>query len=305
MYRCPHCEERTIPFLKKARSDYAEPTICSRCGEKSCLMIHAWLRINSLPSLVALAGAAIAWLVPARAAGGALVLAGLLLWFWLVHCAKLFQHADVPIPKWYRPLIEMPNDVALKREGLRYQRFERLSLFRAQGLGSAAICVAILLAATQVGTHATSMKMAVISAAVALPMWALYGFHFDSLIGLGERGFASLVDHASVPIINQLQVCAGAFLVFSMACVVWFLLPEAGIVFGVVVVLTTYLTARLDTDMADWWAAGSGQDEGTLRDDHRHEGGQVFAAPGVLSGDLHRLRAKLADRRSRRSRGRD
>lgn len=302
MYRCPHCQERTIPFLKKANSDYSEPVTCGRCGEKSCLMVHAWLRIWSLPGLLALAGGAIAWLIPARAAGGVLGLVALLLLLWLVHRATLFRHADVPIPKWYRPLIEMPNDVALKREGLRYQRFERLSLFRAQGLGSAAICVAILLAATQVGTHATSMKMAVISAAVALPMWALYGFHFDSLIGLGERGFSSLLDHASVPIINQLQVCAGALLVFSMACVIWFLLPEAGMVFGVVVVLTAYLTARLDTDMADWWAADSGKDEGSPRDDDRHEGARALAAPGVLSGELHRLRAKLADRRGRRAR---
>ena len=145
----------------------------------------------------------------------------------------------------------------------RYASVERLVLMRNLGYGGAAACLVVLVGLTQVGAKDSALKISVLSASVALPLWLLLGGIYEYYIFLGKQSYAHLRTKFATNFIGAIALIAGAGSLGATGGVVWFLMPEAAWTFGVTVVFAISLAGVFNVHLARWWFGSGGPGNNT------------------------------------------
>jgi hypothetical protein len=161
-----------------------------------------------------------------------------------------------------------PSRIDLLSERLRqFASIERLMLMRNLGYGGAAACLVVLVGLTQVGAKEVSLKVSVFSAAFALPLWLLLGGIYELYIFLGKQSYPHLRSKFAVHFTSVVFLFAGLGSVATTTGVIWFLVPEAAMLFLGTCVLVAILGSIFHVLLARWWfgvggpgASGSNKD---------------------------------------------
>jgi len=146
----------------------------------------------------------------------------------------------------------------------KYPSVERLMLMRNLGYGGAAACLVVLVGLTQVGAKDPALRVSVLSASVALPLWLLLGGIYEGYILLGKQSYAHLRTKFAANFIGLIALAAAAGSLGATGGVIWFLMPEAAWAFGAVAVVAIALAGIFNMFLARWWfgTGGPGSNSG-------------------------------------------
>lgn len=144
----------------------------------------------------------------------------------------------------------------------RYASVERLMLMRNLGYGGAATCLVVLVGLAQVGAKDPALKISVLSASAALPLWLLLGAIYELYIFLGKQSYAHLRTQFAVNFIGFVALAAAAGSVGATGGVIWFLMPEAAWVFSAVSIVAFLLAGIFHVFLARWWYGAKGPSDG-------------------------------------------
>ena len=140
---------------------------------------------------------------------------------------------------------------------------EGLLLARNLSFGGAATCLIVLVGLAQVGAGGVALKISVLSASVALPMWLLRGIIYEIYIFLGKQSYQHLRSKFPTRFMNSLTMIAVFGSLGATGGVIWFLMPEAAWLFAAVVFLAAILLSIYQWFLARWWfgpgAPGTGE----------------------------------------------
>ena len=131
-------------------------------------------------------------------------------------------------------------------------------LMRNLGYGGAAACLVVLVGLTQIGAKDPALKISVLSASVALPLWLLLGGIYEFYIFLGKQSYAHLRTKFATNFIGLIALSAGAGSLGATGGVIWFLMPEAAWAFCVVAVFSIVLAGIFNVFLARWWFGPGG-----------------------------------------------
>lgn len=131
-------------------------------------------------------------------------------------------------------------------------------LMRNLGYGGAAACLVVLIGLTQVGAKEISLKISVFSAAFALPLWVLLGGIYELYIFLGRQSYPHLRSRFAAQFTSAVFLLAGLGSVATTAGVIWFLVPEASIIFLTMCVLVATIGSIFHVFLARWWFSAGG-----------------------------------------------
>lgn len=134
----------------------------------------------------------------------------------------------------------------------------RLTLARNVAFGSAAACLVVLTAIIQVGASNLALRIAVMGAAVGMPIWVALGFIYELYISLGKRSYPHIRREGVKQFLGFLQFAGGIALVSVIGAVLWHLAEDAAYVFAAVAVVILVLFYGFAGFMAYWWYGGSG-----------------------------------------------
>ena len=135
----------------------------------------------------------------------------------------------------------------------RYPSAERLALYRNLGLGAAAVCFAILLAATQVAEKTPAIYVSLYASILGIPAWFVYGGVYDYYILLGKRSYAHFRSDGTQRLLTSVIFVAGSSLLVSIAALCQYLLPFGAAVFLGGAVVATFVGFRFHYQFAHWW----------------------------------------------------
>lgn len=140
----------------------------------------------------------------------------------------------------------------------RYASIERLMLMRNLGYGGAATCLVVLVGLAQVGAKELPLKVSVLSASIALPMWLLVGGIYEFYIFLGKRSYPHLRSPFAARFVLAVATIAGVGSVGATGGVIYFLMPIAAWAFAAAGVAAIILGGVHQVFLARWWFAPSG-----------------------------------------------
>lgn len=130
------------------------------------------------------------------------------------------------------------------------------------GYGGAATCLVVLVGLAQVGAKDPALKISVLSAAVALPLWLLLGGIYELYIFLGKQSYAHLRTRFAVNFIGLVALAAASGSVGATGGVIWFLMPEAAWACAAVAIVAMLLAGIFHVFLARWWFGAKGPGSG-------------------------------------------
>ena len=156
----------------------------------------------------------------------------------------------------------MGNLEHLKRSLWHQLSAERLALYRNLGFGAAAVCLAILLAATQVADKTSSIHLSMYAAIVGMPAWYVYGGLFDYYMLLGKRSYVHFHSDGTQRLLTSVFTVAATSLFVAVAALCQFLLPHGAAVFVGSSIVAAIVSFKFHMQFAHWWrnAPSSPQD---------------------------------------------
>ena len=104
---------------------------------------------------------------------------------------------------------------------------ESLQLMRNVGASGAAFTAAVLVSLTQVGTNATALKIAVVAAAIALPLYLAYLSVCEMHLILDAPTFGHLDLKSTRRRLNAIALPAAVSLIACIGGITWYLYPPA------------------------------------------------------------------------------
>jgi hypothetical protein len=126
------------------------------------------------------------------------------------------------------------------------------------GFAGAATCLVILVGLAQVGAKELPLKISVLSASVALPMWLLLGSTYEAYIFLGKQSYPHYRSPFVLRFVLAVFGISGFCTVVATSSVIWFLMPVASCAFMMVGVIAVCLFYKFYSLLAEWWFAPNG-----------------------------------------------
>jgi len=131
---------------------------------------------------------------------------------------------------------------------------ERIAIYKTIGLSGAAVCLAVLLAATQFQTKNVYAYVAIYAATAAMPVWFYFAGIHDYYLLLGSRSYGHLVERRTQKHLERVLLLGGAMTVVALAGLAGFLAPYGALVLGGVSFAFLYKAFKFHVDIAGWWS---------------------------------------------------
>lgn len=156
-------------------------------------------------------------------------------------------------------LRKQPSFIQLQEHLLQQNAREPLvSLYRNMGFGSAALCLVLLVGIAQIEATSIALNISVFGAALALPLWILFGVIYEYYLVLGKRSYGHLNSILTRVLVLSSGVCGCVGLSVSTMGVIYYLSEDAFWVFLWVgcAGLLSFLVFHIH--IAYWWYAPDG-----------------------------------------------
>lgn len=127
---------------------------------------------------------------------------------------------------------------------------DRLALIRNSFFGGAAVCLAILIALTQVGANDPSLRFSVFASAFALPLWLLQGAIIEYYILLGPCSYSHYHRTMTARVTVFVMTVSIVALFAAVVAMINFLVPAAAWLFSGTCVTALYINKRFHISIA-------------------------------------------------------
>lgn len=147
-----------------------------------------------------------------------------------------------------------------------YPSVERLTLMRNGYLSAGAVCLAIVIALTQVNSRGIAFYMAAISGSIAMPVMFAIASIYESYILLGVRSYPFLRSRSVILTIGNLVVLGTIATLVCIGSLLWMLSPYATGSFVCAAITVKVVIRRFVARFSEWWydEKGPGYDEPDL-----------------------------------------
>jgi hypothetical protein len=139
-----------------------------------------------------------------------------------------------------------------------YPSAERLSLMRNSYLSAGAVCLAILIALTQVNSRGLAFNVAVISGSIAMPLVFAVASIYESFILLGAKSYPFLRTRSAMWVITNLTVLGTGSVIVCVGSLLWILTPYAAGSFLLGAIAVKTVIRRFINEFSEWWYAETG-----------------------------------------------
>lgn len=146
--------------------------------------------------------------------------------------------------------VEGARLVSLLRLSQSPASMERYRLF---GYSSAAVLLVIVVQLLQVPSLSLSLHVALVAAAVGMPLFIMQAYVLEIYLSLGEASYAHAIFNLYRPLSITIQVTAVFALLISLMAVLHHLLPLAAYVFVACSLLAILVAAFLQQSIGRWW----------------------------------------------------
>jgi len=146
----------------------------------------------------------------------------------------------------------------LNRRMNRYMSMDRLVLFRGLAYGGAASCLIIIIQLAQIGGGELALHVAVVAASIGLPLWLLLGATSEVYISLGKQSYPHFRSMVSQFFFGMLLFLGGTALAAAVGGLLWHILPEAAVIFGIAAIACILLVNLFHWWVAHWWFGENG-----------------------------------------------
>lgn len=140
----------------------------------------------------------------------------------------------------------------------RYPSESRLSLVRNLSYGAAAVCMVILVETLEVGVKSDALEVALIGAAVGIPLWIAVGTMYELYLNLGKQSYPHIRTMPAQVIIAFVMLPACFAILSCVGAVLWHLSMFAFVAFSAVVIVAFAATLIFAYQMANWWFSKDG-----------------------------------------------
>jgi len=140
----------------------------------------------------------------------------------------------------------------------RYTSMERLILLRGLAYGGAASCLIIIVQLAQIGSGEFSLQVAVVAASIGLPLWLVLGVTSEVYISLGKQSYPHFRSNLSQYFFGMLLAFGGTALAAAVGGILWHILPEAAVIFGIATMACVLVVNLFHWWVAHWWFGENG-----------------------------------------------
>lgn len=136
---------------------------------------------------------------------------------------------------------------------------DRIGIYKAIGLGGGAVCLAVLLAATQFTTKGPAAYTAIYAAIIGMPCWFYFGGVHDYYLLLGQESYPHFASKETQSHIERALLCGGFATAIALAGLSEYLAPYGSVVFLAIAVFFLQRGARFHVRLANWWSERAGR----------------------------------------------